>query len=146
MAFIPAGGVVKLSKTGRLIYGEVSREPQLVEMKNGGYFSRFSIVAGAKENGEKQYIDCKVFGSGLVGYCKDLARGDPVCAIGDMESREYNGKTYWDLKLAWVNSPNVVPDMGAPAAEHRTGDASDSTGGDEPQFYDADDDGGELPF
>lgn len=149
MAYIPVGGIVKLSQKGRLVYGEVSREPQLVEMKNGNYFSKFSIVAGADEKGEKRYIDCKCFGNGLVAYCKDLARGDPICAIGDLESREYNGKTYWDLKLAWANSPNVVPDMGQAAeamADSLGGGAE--PGGDGPQFYDADDDGdsGELPF
>lgn len=148
MAFIPVGGIVKLSQKGRLVYGEVSREPQLVEMKNGGYFSKFGIVAGAKEDGEKQFIDCKVFSKGLVSYCKDLARGDPICAIGDLESREYNGKTYWDLKLAWVNSPSVVPDMGeTPAAsEPKEDNASIAPGGDSPVFFDADDDDGELPF
>lgn len=145
MAFIPAGGVVKLSEKGRLIYGEVSRDPKVVQTKSGSYFAKFSVVAGANKDGEKQYIDCKVFNS-LVNYCKDLVRGDPICAIGDMESREYNGKTYWDLKLAWANSPNVVPDVGAPSSAQGTGGAAASIGGDEPQFYEADDDDGSLPF
>ena len=149
MAFIPVGGIVKLSQKGRLVYGEVSREPQLVEMKNGGYFSKFGIVAGANSDGEKQFVDCKAFGKGLVAYCKDLARGDPICAIGDLESREYNGKTYWDLKLAWVNSPSVVPDLGdVPASGAFGGENTSSAPGDDaPKFYESDDeDDGELPF
>ena len=150
MAYIPTGGIVKLSQKGRLVYGEVSREPQLVQMKNGNYFSKFSVVAGADEKGEKRYIDCKVFGSGLVNYCKDLQRGDPFCGIGDLESREYNDKTYWDLKLAWANSPNVVPDMGQAAeamAASVSAPSAQAPDGDGPQFYEADDDDeGELPF
>ena len=149
MAFVPTGAIIKLSQKGRLVYGEVSRDPQLVSLKKGGYFAKFSVVAGADKDGEKQYIDCKVFGNGLVNYCKDLQRGDPFCGIGDLESREYEGKTYWDLKLAWCNSPCVIPDMGQAAeamAASVSAPSAQAPGGDGPQFYEADDDEGELPF
>lgn len=149
MAFVPTGGIIKLTQKGRLIYGEVSKEPQLVSLKKGGYFAKFSVVAGADKDGEKQYIDCKVFGNGLVNYCKDLQRGDPFCGIGDLESREYEGKTYWDLKLAWCNSPNVVPDMGDTAATlAQTAKAAGEATADGPQFTEMDDDDLEdgLPF
>lgn len=149
MAFVPMGGVVKLSKTGRLVYGEVSRDAQLLETKKGGYFVKFSVMCGLKDGtDEKQYIECKAFDKATVNYCRDLTRGDPICLIGDMESREYDGKTYWDLKVAWVNSPSVIPDMGVPAEQKQTAASyDDNASGDGPKFYEADDDlESELPF
>lgn len=144
MAYIPAGGVVKLTKTKRLAWGEVSRDPKLHKTKKGGYFITFSMVAGVDDKGEKVYIDCKTFLKGMVSYCKDLARGDPIAVLGELESREREGNTYWDLNIGWANSPNVVPDMGQAAtalAESLDG------GGDGPQFSEVEDeDGGELPF
>lgn len=148
MAYIPLGGVVKLSETDRLVWGEVSRDAQLVSTKSGGYFVKFGICAGADKNGEKKYIDCKSFLKGVVGYAKDLQRGDPILAVGRMESREYDGKTYWDLNLGFCISPSVVPDMGeAAAALAQTAKAAGEPDADGPQFYEADDDDpGELPF
>lgn len=147
MAFEPSGGIVKLSKKGRLVHGEVSRDPKVYNTKTGSYFVKFGVMAGYKDGTEeKQYIDCLAFGRGLASYCKDLAKGDPVCATGSLESNEYNGKTYWSLKLSWVNSPSVVPDVGVPAG--LTDDNGEGPGSDGPQFTEVDDDDDEdgLPF
>ncbi|MBR4856563.1 MAG: single-stranded DNA-binding protein [Bacteroidaceae bacterium] len=148
MAYIPLGGVVKLSETDRIVWGEVSRDAQLVSTKSGGYFVKFGICAGSDKNGEKKYIDCKSFLKGIVGYAKDFQRGDPILAVGRMESREYDGKTYWDLNLGFCISPCVVPDMGeAAAALAQTAKAAGEAAADGPQFAEVDDDeDGELPF
>lgn len=148
MAYIPLGGVVKLSETDRLIWGEVSRDAQIVSTKNGGFFVKFSVCAGADKNGEKKYIDCKSFLKGVASYAKDLQRGDPILAVGRMESREYEGKTYWDLNLGFCISPSVVPDMGETAAAlAQTAKAAGEPTADGPQFAEVeDDDEGELPF
>lgn len=117
MAFIPDGCVVKLSGDMRLVVGEVSRKPQVRETKKGGNFVKFSVCAGQKpgtDQEEKLYIDCVAYSNGIVNYCTDLDRGDPICAIGKMQSREYEGKTYYDLKLIWVNSPVITPDAAPP--------------------------------
>lgn len=150
MAYIPLGGVVKLSETDRLVWGEVSRDAQLVSIRSGGYFVKFGICAGADKNGDKKYIDCKSFLKGVVSYAKDLQRGDPILAVGRMESREYDGKTYWDLNLGFCISPSVVADMeGAAEAATALAQAARAAGestADGPQFAEVDDDEGELPF
>ena len=148
MAYIPLGGVVKLSETDRLVWGEVSRDAQLVSTKSGGYFVKFGICAGSDKNGEKKYIDCKSFLKGIVGYAKDFQRGDPILAVGRMESREYDGKTYWDLNLGFCISPSVVPDMGEAAATlAQTAKAAGEPTADGPQFAEVDDDLEDgLPF
>lgn len=149
MAYIPLGGVVKLSETDRLVWGEVSRDAQLVSIRSG-YFVKFGICAGADKNGKK-YIDCKSFLKGVVSYAKDLQRGDPILAVGRMESRKYDGKTYWDLNLGFCISPSVVADMeGAAEAATALAQAARAAGestADGPQFAEVDDDLEDgLPF
>lgn len=146
MAFIPDGCVVKLSGDMRLVAGEVSRKPQMRETKKGGNFVKFSMCAGAKpgtDQEEKLYIDCIAYSNGIVNYCSDLDRGDPICAIGKMQSREYEGKTYYDLKLIWINSPVITPDAAPPFEAPQSSGYGGYDG--TPEFQeDADD--SELPF
>lgn len=146
MAFIPDGCVVKLSSDMRLVVGEVSRKPQVRETKKGGNFVKFSMCAGQKpgtDQEEKLYIDCIAYSNGIVNYCTDLDRGDPICAIGKMQSREYEGKTYYDLKLIWINSPVITPDAAPPFEAPQSSGYGGYDG--TPEFQeDADD--SELPF
>lgn len=146
MAFIPDGCVVKLSGDMRLVAGEVSRKPQVRETKKGGNFVKFSMCAGQKpgtDQEEKLYIDCIAYSNGIVNYCTDLDRGDPICAIGKMQSREYEGKTYYDLKLIWINSPVITPDAAPPFEAPQSSGYGGYDG--TPEFQeDADD--SELPF
>lgn len=146
MQFIPDGCVVKLSSDMRLVVGEVSRKPQVRETKKGGNFVKFSMCAGQKpgtDQEEKLYIDCIAYSNGIVNYCTDLDRGDPICAIGKMQSREYEGKTYYDLKLIWINSPVITPDAAPPFEAPQSSGYGGYDG--TPEFQeDADD--SELPF
>lgn len=150
MAFIPDGCVVKLSSDMRLVVGEVSRKPQVRETKKGGNLVKFSMCAGAKpgtDQEEKLYINCIAYSNGIVNYCSDLDRGDPICAIGKMQSREYEGKTYYDLKLIWINSPVITPDITPYAVPKSSGGGDGSYGGytGQPEFNEEDDDE-DLPF
>ena len=146
MAFLPDGCVVKLSSDMRLVVGEVSRKPQVRETKKGGNLVKFSMCAGQKpgtDQEEKLYIDCIAYSNGIVNYCSDLDRGDPICAIGKMQSREYEGKTYYDLKLIWINSPVITPDAAPPFEAPQSSGYGGYDG--TPEFQeDADD--SELPF
>lgn len=150
MAFIPKGFVVKLVGNYRLIGGEVSRKSQLKEMKNGKQFCKFSICAGAKPGteDEKLYIDCVAYPNGNnmgnVIYSSYLDKGDPVLLAGQVKSREYDGKTYTDLEILWVNSPVVsidsAPPFEAPSAN------PDDTPVDGVKWAEQDEDESELPF
>ena len=149
MAFIPKGFVVKLGGNYRLIGGEVSRKAQLKGMKNGKQFCKFSVCAGVKPgtDDEKLYIDCVAYPNGNnmgnVSYSSYLDKGDPVLAAGMLKSREYEGKTYTDLELMWVNSPVVTPDAAPPFEAPQSSGYGGYDG--TPEFQeDADD--SELPF
>ena len=143
MAFIPDGGVVKLTQDIRLVFGEVQRKAEVKSTQKGGQLVKFSIVAGVKDGTEdKLYIDCVAFSRQLVSYCADLDKGDPICAIGKLQSREYNGKTYYDLKLIWCNSTSVTPDT--PQTTVSGGSTADPEAG--VPWAEQESDESELPF
>lgn len=148
MAFIPDGGVVKLSQAGRLFWGEVSRAPEIKETKNGSTFVKFSVCAGGDDKGEKRFLECVAFSRSLASYCADLERGDVVAGIGNVESHEYNGKTYYQVKLGWVNSPSVVAGASVPAVLMETAqDSADGLGtADPPKFAEQEYSEDDLPF
>lgn len=144
----PAGGIVNLGGNCRLVHGNVSRDPQIINTKTGGFFVKFGIIAGLKKDSdEKLFVDCVAYSRSLAAYCKDLQKGDPICGIGNLESREYNEKTYWDLNLSWCNSPVVVPDAEAYPAQSGGGYEA-APGGSVPKFEEVDDESleDELPF
>lgn len=143
----PTGGIVNLGGNCRLVHGNVSRDPQIINTKTGGFFVKFGVIAGAKKDSEdKQFVDCVAYSRSLASYCKDLQKGDPICCIGNLESREHNDKTYWDINLSWCNSPVVVPDVGMYPVSDNSG-SDGAPGGSRIQFEEPDDeDGGELPF
>lgn len=144
MAFVPDGGVKKLSENQLLVWGEVQKKPEIRDTQSGNKFAKFSVVAGPNDDGEKRYIDCVVFNKSLVNYCVDLERGDPIFVLGVLESRKHNDKTYHNVKVGFMISPVVSygeePPFAAPN-DFDAGGAPDSGGWAE---EDVDDD--ELPF
>ena len=49
------------------------------------------------------YVNCKAFGERAANYARGIKKGDLVCALGHVESREYEGKEYKDLNCQWLN-------------------------------------------
>ena len=62
------------------------------------------------------FANCKAFGERLANYARSIKKGDAVCAIGVIEMREYNGKTYKDLNCQWINFVGVSRTQSAPMA------------------------------
>lgn len=124
-----------------IICGEVSREPELKETRNGKQFIAFSVSFG--ENGVKDYIDCSVWADCKSGdVAGALERGDTVLAAGVYSTRQSGEKVY---KKLWCRGVFVVgvPIAAAeePANEPGPDDVSTSSFS---ELVDAD--GGELPF
>jgi hypothetical protein len=96
----------------------------------------FSFAAGKREDGSTIFVDAKAWRE-LARYASLAAKGDAVCAIGPVEKREYNGKTYSTLVCEWMNI--AIPsasDVGAPLPGVSSGNA----------FSDYSDADGDLPF
>lgn len=62
----------------------------------------FSLIVGKRQDTTPIFANCKAWYR-LAEYAKHIRKGDHVIAIGHLESREYNGKTYTDLVAEWIN-------------------------------------------
>lgn len=123
----------KLKDDYFMVTGTVTRDAQFrtVGDKNTPIAS-FSINAGKRPDTTTIFVECKAWRK--LGECSSsIVKGDTVCVIGKMESREYNGKTYKDINCEWLN---VVGKAGqTPASAPKTFS----------EMMDADTDG-DLPF
>lgn len=91
----------------------------------------FSLVIGKQEDGRGIFANCKAWRD-LAGYASRIKKGDSVCVVGKLESREYNGKTYSSVVADWLNITEPGTAQAAPAI---------SSG-----FEELPDGDGELPF
>lgn len=116
-----------------LVTGTVTKDAQLKYVgEKSTPVCNFSIAAGKREDGSTIYVDIRAWRS--LTMCSALARkGDAVCAIGTVEEREYNGKTYKTLVCEWLN-----------VATAASGKATASESGN--SFSELSDSDGELPF
>ena len=72
--------------------------------EKGTPLTSFSLAINAHKE-EAKYVECKAFGK-VSALAKNIKKGDPVAALGFVDSREYNGKTYTDLNCQFVIAGN----------------------------------------
>lgn len=92
------------------------------EFGNGGKIAKFSIVDQeyfySKEGDERkgQFYSVEVSGKQADIVADRLNRGDQVCVHGQLVQRDYNDKTYLDVKNARVTflTPRPVAESESP--------------------------------
>lgn len=98
-------------KIGNMVIatGRATKDAELkyVGSKNSALCD-FGLVVGEKEDGSAVFANCKAWWA-LGEYASRIRKGDNVCVIGKLESREYNGKTYTDLVAEWLNVASAEP-------------------------------------
>ena len=99
-----------------------------------GLIGSVSVPAYNKTDGTTVWMTVKGFGS-MGRVIASASKGDPIIAVGRVESRDYEGKVYIDFIAEWAS-------VGAQRIDARTAAPSvNSSGG----FEEIQDDG-ELPF
>ena len=61
----------------------------------------FAIVTGKLADGKSEFANCKAWRD-LAVTASRIKKGDSVCVVGRLESREYNGKTYTSVVADWL--------------------------------------------
>ena len=109
MASIPLGGKV----TGK------QGEPAVTvrEFGNGGKIAKFSMVDqeyfySKDEDRKGQFYSVEVSGKGAEIVADRIERGDRVAVHGQLVQRDYNDKTYLDVKNARVTFLESRKDAG----------------------------------
>lgn len=103
--------------------------------------AKFSLACGTKPNStETRWVECQAWQRNAT-YAASVQKGDTVFAIGRIESREYNGKTYHTLTCDFVN---IMRQLSVPFTSSAPLASNSADAG----FMDAlaDTDDGDLPF
>jgi single-strand DNA-binding protein len=86
------------------VSGRLTKDAQ-IRQAGGQPVCGFSIASSRKIKGEEKtmYVDCNVWGKRGEALCQYLTKGTSVVAVGELSTREHNGKTYLDLRVAEVD-------------------------------------------
>ena len=108
---------------GGKVTGKQGEAPVTVrEFGNGGKIAKFSVVDNeyfyVKEGDERkgQFYSVEVSGKQADIVADRLNRGDQVCVHGQLVQREYNDRTYLDVKNARVTFLSPRPEAGGEGA------------------------------
>lgn len=64
----------------------------------------FGVASEAKVKGEKvtTWVDCSIWGKRGESLCQYLTKGSKVTVVGELSTREHNGKTYLALRVSEI--------------------------------------------
>ena len=124
----------KLQSGDFMVVGYVPKDAELKKVgNNNSSKTSFSIKASEKTlpDGKKeaQWTNCIAWHE-MARICAGFKKGDVVMAVGRIESREYNGKTYKDLVVEFAVKASV-PETSAgftPASGNTAIDPADELG------------------
>lgn len=124
----------KLQSGDFMVVGYVPKDAELKKVgQNNSSKTSFSIKASEKTlpDGKKeaQWTNCVAWHE-MARICAGFKKGDVVMAVGKIESREYNGKTYKDLVVEFAVKASV-PETSAgftPASGNTAIDPADELG------------------
>lgn len=102
--------IKKLDGEHWILTGTATRD---AERKNVGEkqtaLCKWGMAIGKRPDTTTIFCDCAAWRS-LGEYAALIRKGDAVCAIGKIEEREYNGKTYKTFNCEWLNiAKTLVP-------------------------------------
>lgn len=123
-----------------LLSGRVARDGELLTTQSGKEIGFASVPAYSKQDGTTVWLTVKGWGH-WARVVASARKGDSLFAVGRIDSREYNGKTYNDLVADYVFVSRASDPAPAPAPAARPGvnvSAAD--------FAEIDEEDGELPF
>ena len=86
-----------------IVTGRAGRDATLKTVGDRGTkIADWSILADKREDDTAVFVNCKAFYE-LAEYAAQIRKGDAVLAVGRIEEREYNGKTYKDVVCDFVS-------------------------------------------
>ena len=82
------------------VAGNIGKDAEVRKAGNDNVTS-FSVASTSKVKGQKtvQWIDCSLFGRRGDALAPYLKKGGAVSVVGELSTREYNGKTYLQVKV-----------------------------------------------
>ena len=120
-----------------MLVGNAVGDAETKQSKAGKAFSKVNVAAKRNPDSTTMFVSVTGF-RGLAATVGSIRKGAAIFAIGKIDKRDYNGKTYYDMPAEYVGSAGGFVPMGSfkPAAQQaNTGGFSEIAEADE-----------ELPF
>lgn len=101
------------------VVGRLTRDAELKQTQ-GGPLLAFAVASNKKVKGEESvmFFDCSLFGKRGEALAQYLSKGSQVCVTGELEQREYQGKTYLQIRVNDLELIGGKPTAAAPAQQH----------------------------
>ena len=82
--------------------GNLGQDAEYKTTPNGQTMLSFSVASNQRSrDGDKTtWVRCTLWGKRADALAPHLTKGKSVCVIGELSTREHNGKTYVDLKVS----------------------------------------------
>lgn len=82
------------------VVGNLGKDAEMRQAGNDNVCS-FSIASSTKAKGEEKtdWVRCSLWGKRGEALHKHLTKGKKVIAVGTLSTREYQGKTYLELRV-----------------------------------------------
>lgn len=86
------------------IAGNLGRDAEYKQTQNGKGFCSFPVAAtvGYGDNKSTVWVDVTRWGEGAQGLSRLLRKGSKVTVLGELSTREHNGKTYLQCRADHV--------------------------------------------
>ena len=85
------------------VTGNLGKDASMREAGSGNVCS-FSVASETKVKGEKiiSWLDCAIWGQRGEALCQYLTKGTKVTVVGELSTREHNGKTYMQVRVSEI--------------------------------------------
>lgn len=82
------------------VAGRVTRDAE-TRAVGGSTVCKFAVVSNKKIKGEERatFVDCDLWGKRGDALVNHIHKGDQITVSGELETREYEGKTYLSIRV-----------------------------------------------
>ena len=94
-----------------MLVGNAVSDAEIKQSKGGKAFGKVSVAAKKNPDSTTMFVTVTGF-RGLSATVGSITKGAAIMAVGKLEKREYNGKTYWDMMADYVSSAGGFVPMG----------------------------------
>lgn len=94
------------------IVGRVGRDAVVRHTQGGDSVAGFSVAVESGFGDKKQtlWLDCSVWGKRAQAIAKHIKKGDRIAVVGELGTREHDGKTYLTLRASDITLLGNKPD------------------------------------
>lgn len=118
--------------------GRVGKDAEARSTQGGTDICSFSVACdvGWGENKRTLWVDVAKFGAGAKGIAQHIRKGDPITVVGDLSTREHDGKTYLNCRADDIALQSGGGQRGERKQPYDSGSHTESYGNQQSSKYD----------